>query len=147
MKKALPPTYFLIALLGMTLLHFVWPLGRYLSFPLALIGLAPLLLGVVLNLAADREFKRHATTVKPFERSSALVTEFPFSRSRNPMYLGVTLMLLGVAMLFGTISPLIPVVAFLILMDVKFVRVEERMLAETFGTEWERYRSQVRRWI
>jgi protein-S-isoprenylcysteine O-methyltransferase Ste14 len=32
-------------------------------------------------------------------------------------------------------------------MDVKFVRVEERMLAETFGTEWERYRSQVRRWI
>ena len=147
MKKVLPPTYFLLALVGMTLLHFVWPLGRYLLFPLTLIGLAPLLIGVLLNLVADREFKRRATTVKPFEQSSALVTAFPFSLSRNPMYLGVALMLLGVAMLFGTISPLIPVVVFCILMDVKFVRVEERMLAETFGTEWEQYRSRVRRWL
>ena len=147
MKKVLPPTYFLVALLGMTVLHFVWPLGRYCSFPLTLTGLAPLLVGVLLNLAADREFKRHATTVKPFEQSSALVTAFPFSLSRNPMYLGVAVMLLGVALLLGTISPLLPVVVFPILMDVKFVRVEERMLAETFGTEWVRYRSKVRRWI
>ena len=147
MKKILPPTYFLMAPVGMILLHFLWPLGRYLSFPLTLLGLVPLLIGVLLNLVADREFKRHATTVKPFEQSSALVTAFPFSLSRNPMYLGVALMLLGVAMLFGTISPLIPVVVFSILMDVMFVRTEERMLAETFGNEWERYRLQVRRWI
>jgi protein-S-isoprenylcysteine O-methyltransferase Ste14 len=85
--------------------------------------------------------------VKPFEKSSALVTAFPFSFSRNPMYLGITSMLLGVALLFGTVSPLLPVAAFAILMDVYFIRVEERMLVDSFSDEWTRYSAQVRRWL
>ncbi len=147
MRKVLPPVYFLVALLGMAGLHIFWPIATYLSFPVSLIGLVPFALGIRLNVAADGEFKRHPTTVKPFERSSALVTGFPFSRSRNPMYLGVTLMLLGVALLYGTVSPLLPAAAFPVLMDIRFIRIEERMLAEAFGPEWERYRARVRRWL
>ena len=63
------------------------------------------------------------------------------------MYLGVTLMLLGIGLLLGTVSPLIPVVAFAISMDLRFIRVEEGMLAETFGQAWEQYRTRVRRWF
>ena len=63
------------------------------------------------------------------------------------MYLGITLMLLGVALLLGTVSALLPVAAFPILMDIRFVRVEERMLAEAFGPEWELYHARVRRWF
>lgn len=85
----------------MTLLHLLWPIYRYLHFPLSLVGLVPIALGAFLNVVADRQFKRHETTVKPFEDSSALITVFPFSISRNPMYLGLTLVLLGVALLFG----------------------------------------------
>jgi protein-S-isoprenylcysteine O-methyltransferase Ste14 len=107
----------------------------------------PLVIGIALNVAADRQFKHHQTTVKPFERSSALVTAFPFSLSRNPMYVGITLMLAGVALLLGTVSPLLPVAAFAILMDIHFVRMEERMLAEAFGSEWDNYRARVRRWL
>ena len=147
MKDAEPPTYFLVALLGMIALHFIWPAGRYLGFPLTTVGLLPLLLGIVLNLVADREFKRHATTVKPFERSTALITSFPFSVSRNPMYLGMTIILVGVALLFGTVSPLILTAAFAVLMDRRFIRIEERMMHDTFGTEWERYGARVRRWF
>lgn len=147
MKRALPPTYVLLAIVGMTLLHFVLPLGRYWSFPLTLIGIGPLVLGIILNLTADRQLKRHRTTVKPFERSSSLVTSFPYSVSRNPMYLGITLMLLGVALLFGTVSPLLLAVLFPIVLERRFIRLEERMLAEAFGGEWERYRARVRRWL
>ena len=145
--KTLPPTYFLLALVATVLLHFGWPIHRYWEFPRSLIGIAPLAVGIALNVVADRQFKRHQTTVKPFEQSSALVTAFPFSISRNPMYLGVTLMLLGIALLFGSVSALLPVAAFAILMDRRFVRLEERMLAEQFGNEWSDYRAQVRRWL
>ena len=98
-------------------------------------------------MIADNAFKKHETTVKPFEQSAALVTAFPFSVSRNPMYLGVTLMLLGVAVLLGTVSCWAPVVVFPLLIDRIFIRTGERMLAETFGSEWQRYRSAVRRWL
>lgn len=147
MKKTLPPTFFLLALILMVTLHFAWPIQRYWTFPLNLVGLAPLFVGIGLNVAADRLFSRHRTTVKPFEQSSALVTAFPFSISRNPMYLGVTLMLIGIALLLGTVSPLLSVTAFALLMDQRFVKMEERMLAERFGDQWEQYHSRVRRWI
>jgi protein-S-isoprenylcysteine O-methyltransferase Ste14 len=131
----------------MAVLHFLWPVSRYLAFPYTLVGVLPLLAGILLNAVADREFKRCETTVKPFERSSTLITAFPFSVSRNPMYLGLALLVLGVALLFGTVTPLIPVVVFPVLMDVRFIRIEERMLAEVFGENWEEYRKRVRRWL
>jgi len=146
-NKTLPPTYFLLALVATVLLHFLWPIRRYWELPWRLIGIAPLVLGIVLNVVADREFKRHQTTVKPFEPSSALITAFPYSMSRNPMYLGLTAMLLGVALLLGSVSALVPAVAFVILMDRRFIRIEERMLAEQFGDEWSAYRARVRRWL
>jgi len=106
-----------------------------------------LILGILLNLAADRQFKLHQTTVKPFRASSALITAFPFSLSRNPMYVGLTLMLLGVALFLGTVSTLLPVAIFPYAMDRVFIRTEEQMLAATFGSEWETYAAEVRRWI
>jgi len=147
MKKILPPTPFLLTLVSMTVLHLVWPLHRFWEFPLSLAGVIPLVCGVVLNLVADRQFKHHQTTVKPFEKSSALITAFPFSFSRHPMYLGMTLLLLGIALLFGTVSPLLPAAAFAILMDLHFIRAEEHMLAENFSHEWDQYRARVRRWL
>jgi len=147
MKKILPPTYFLATLVAMTVLHFTWPGDRYLEFPLNLVGLVLLVSGVVLNVIADREFKRHQTTVHPFRRSAALVTAFPYTITRNPMYLGLLLMLLGVATLFATASTLLPVLPFAVLMDRRFILVEERKLAKTFGSAWEQYRMRVRRWL
>lgn len=63
------------------------------------------------------------------------------------MYLGITLMLVGIALLFGSVSALLPAAAFAILMDRRFIRLEERMLAERFGKEWGQYRALVRRWL
>ena len=101
----------------------------------------------MLNLLADQAFKRHQTTVKPFEKSTALVTAGPYALSRHPMYLGFTLMLLGIAILLGALTPFIVVPIFALTMEYVFIRTEEPMMQETFGHAWQAYKTNVRRWI
>jgi len=146
-KPVLPPVYFWSALLVLAALGFLLPGPRFLPRPWNWSGLPFVLSGVVLNLAADGAFKKRGTTVKPFERSSALLTSGVFSCSRHPMYLGMTAILLGAALLFGTALPFLPAVLFPLLMEIRFVRAEEAMMEETFGEEWRAYRNRARRWI
>jgi protein-S-isoprenylcysteine O-methyltransferase Ste14 len=63
------------------------------------------------------------------------------------MYLGFVNILLGVAILLGSLTPFLVIPFFIALMDGIFIRVEEQMLAETFGQEWFDYIQKVRRWI
>jgi len=63
------------------------------------------------------------------------------------MYLGFVLLLLGSALLLGSVSPLIVVVAFPVVMQWLYIRREEAMLREQFGGEWADYRARVRRWL
>jgi protein-S-isoprenylcysteine O-methyltransferase Ste14 len=147
MSKALPPTYFLGAGVLAVALHFALPLQQVLMFPWRLTGLAPLGIGIVLNLLADQAFKRHDTTVKPFEKSNALVVDGVFGISRNPMYLGMTFILLGAALLLGSLSPFAVVVALPILLDRIFIVPEEKMLEDRFGDQFRAYRKCVRKWI
>ena len=146
-RPILPPTYFLASLVLVGLAHAFAPLATVAPWPWRLAGLLPIALGAGLNLAADGAFKARATTVKPFERSSALVVDGVFRFTRNPMYLGMTLILAGVATLLGSLSPLLVSLAFAALMQARFIRVEETTLAETFGAEWEAYAKRTRRWI
>ncbi|MFN2148193.1 MAG: methyltransferase family protein [Anaerolineales bacterium] len=147
MLKLMPTTYLLIAVLLIILLHFLIPIQFILISPWNLIGLLPLLFGIWINISADRAFKKAGTTVKPFEKSSTLIQHGVFRISRNPMYLGFVSILLGISLLLRSLSPYIVVVLFAILMEAVFIPSEEKMLFEAFGDQWERYRSQVRKWI
>jgi len=147
LKKVLPPTYLLVAIILSLLLHFTFPVATIVQNPLNLIGLFPLMVGVALNLIADRDFKRNQTTVKPYEESGTLLTEGVYRYSRHPMYLGFVLILLGISLFLGSISPNVIVIIFAILMEIVFIRVEEEMLNETFQEEWRQYKSKVRKWI
>lgn len=144
-KPSLPPTYLFISILIMVVLHFLFPVFKIILLPWSLLGILPLLFGLLINLIADRAFKRHSTTVKPFEKSTALITGGVFRLSRNPMYLGFVLILLGVAIFLGSLTPYIVVLGFVILMDVVFIRTEEQMLQSTFGEDWMQYKNKVRR--
>lgn len=146
-KSVLPPVYFLAAIIGAVLLHFLFPIRQVLEFPWRLFGLAFLAVGMVLNALADRAFKKHETTVKPFEESRALVTGGVFGISRHPMYLGMALILLGLATLLGSAAPFAVIPVFAVALDRVFIVQEERMLEETFGDRFRRYRTRVRRWI
>lgn len=146
-QKVMPTAWLLIAIAAMIALHFLLPVMTIVPPLWNLLGIIPLALGVIVNLVADRAFHRARTTVKPFEESSALITDGVFRFSRNPMYLGFVLVLLGIAVLVRTLTPYGVVIAFAIWTDRTYVAVEERMLAEKFGAQWEAYRRRTRRWI
>ena len=147
MKKPLPPTYLLSAIVLMTILHFLFPWRHILTGLWRLLGVVPFLTGLTMNLAADRLFKQHETTVKPFEKSTFLIVSGVYRISRNPMYLGFVLVLLGIATIMGSLSPWIVVPVFAVLMDVVFIQTEERMMAAEFGESWLAYKARVRRWL
>jgi len=147
LKKILPPTYFLVAVILILVLHFTLPIRTIIELPWILLGVLPLVLGLVLNLMADRSFKMNQTTVKPFQESNRLITNGVFRISRHPMYLGFVLILLGISILLGSLSPSFIVFLFAVAMEIVFIRVEERMLAKRFAQEWDQYKSEVRKWI
>jgi len=147
MTKLLPPAYFFSAIAFALLAHFLFPLGILIPFGWRFAGLLPVAAGIALNIAADRQFKRCGTTVKPLQRSSVLVIDGVFRLSRNPMYLGMVLIVSGVALFEGSVTPWIAVVALAVLLDRIFILREEKMLNETFGAAFEEYRRRVRRWL
>ena len=146
-KKVLPPTYLLVAIVLMLALHFLLPVYKIVPMPWNVLGVIPLACGIALNLVADRAFHQAQTTVKPFEQSAALITSGVFRITRNPMYLGYILILVGVALIVRSLTPYAVIPVFAILMDRVFIRVEEQMLEENFGQSWLEYAKKVRRWL
>lgn len=146
-KRVLPPTYLWVSIAAMVLLDVLTPVYDFAPYPWNLLGIVPLVTGIVLNLAADAAFRKARTTVKPFEASTALITSGVFRISRHPMYLGMVLVLLGTATLLGSLAPLFVVAIFTLLMELVFVRTEEKMLETRFGPAWTAYRSKVRKWL
>jgi protein-S-isoprenylcysteine O-methyltransferase Ste14 len=146
-KKVLPPTYLLITIVLTVAFHFLLPIAHIILFPWNLLGLLPFIIGIAINIIADQNFKNVGTTIKPYETSAKLVTTGLFTFSRNPMYVGATLILLGLAVFLGSLMPFVPVIVFPVLMDRIFILVEEKMLEESFGEVWMDYKRKVRRWI
>jgi protein-S-isoprenylcysteine O-methyltransferase Ste14 len=146
-RQIFPPTYVLITLIVMLVLQFIFPGIKLVPLPWNLLGLIPLIAGVALNIIADGAFRRSGTTVKPFQESSVLLTDGIYMYSRHPMYLGFVLILIGVAILLGSLTPWVVIPIFVVLMEVVFIQVEERMLEKKFGSAWLTYKKKVRRWI
>lgn len=111
------------------------------------IGIPPMLAGFRLAAAGSREFRRRNTTVHTFRKPDGLVTDGVFSFSRNPMYLGFALALLGFAIKLCTPLVFAVVAGFILVVDHRRIRFEERVAAEIFGEPHEAYRRATRRWI
>ena len=143
----IPPLWLLLALLAQLGLHLSFPVLQLWLRPQALVGLLPLIAGFALAGWGAWTFKRAGTPVRPFAEISALVTAGPFRFSRNPMYLGMLLVLTGVAMLLGSATPLLVIPFFFGLIRDLFVIPEEALMHEVFGDEYVTYCARVRRWL
>jgi hypothetical protein len=82
--KLMPTTYLLISVVAIVALHVLRPVAKVVPTPWNLLGILPLAVGVVINLVADRAFHAAQTTVRPFEKSSALVTSGVFPGVAKP---------------------------------------------------------------
>jgi protein-S-isoprenylcysteine O-methyltransferase Ste14 len=147
MKRIMPPTLFYACIVSMVLLTWLWPVHAILSFPVNLIGLAPLVLGLGMAIWGSRKFEKVGTTIKTFDEPEQLVTDGLFRFTRNPMYLGFALTLVGVWFLLGALSPVLGVTVFVVAADRWYIRFEEQMLAQRFGREFDVYLARTRRWI
>ena len=107
------------------------------------------LAGVLVAAAGVIEFRRAQTTVNPMapEAASALVTRGVYRFSRNPMYLGFALALLGWAVFLSNAAALVGIVAYVWYLTRFQIVPEERMLEGKFGPAFETYRRSVRRWL
>ena len=114
---------------------------------LQLLRLAAIVAGIVLNLWSDHQLKVAKTTVKPDERPRVLVTDGAFRLTRNPMYLGMALILAGAAITMGSLVALVCAALFVVAVDHWFIRNEERNGSEAFGAAYAEYRRKVRRWV
>lgn len=146
-KKIFPPTYFIILLLLSIGLHFIFPIKKIIFPPYAYFGWILIIFGAVLNIWTDSLFKKGKTTVKPFEKPTELIIKGPFKISRHPMYLGMVAVLLGVAILHGTLIIFIFPVIFIVLSEKLFIPYEENNLKEVFGENYIYYKNRVRRWL
>ena len=146
-KKIYPPTYFNLSWFIMIMLHFFYPIFVLYTGLWKLIGVLPIIFGGYLNLAADKLMKVYSTTVKPGKESETLIENGVFKFSRNPMYLGMAMILIGIAIILGSLSPFIVVIIFVYLIKNFFIKVEESMLEKKFEKKWINYKNNTRRWI
>ena len=111
-------------------------------------------LGLVIALAsaglafwAFRTMVRAGEQPDPAAPTRTIVSQGPFARTRNPIYLSFALFVLGVACLANNLWMVLALGALMVYVDVGIVRREERYLEQQFGDEYLEYKRSVRRWL
>lgn len=144
-----PPVIELAAALLMWGAARAWP-GLRMDLPgRTQVAVAVALAGIAMAIAGIVEFRRARTTVNPLrpERSSALVDSGAYRFTRNPMYLGMAIVLAGWAIWLGS-APALLVLPFFVAYLTRFqILAEERALQARFGDAFRAYRRRVRRWL
>jgi len=143
------PPLIVAACVGALMLGADWVLPVFafaVPWPLAALVAAA---GVAVTIAGALEFRRVRTTVNPLKpnEASALVTGGIFSRTRNPMYLGMALVLAGWGLYLGNLGALVLIGLFVMYIDHFQIDPEERALQARFGDAFAGYRKRVRRWL
>lgn len=143
-----PPALFIGPLAVTVGLHYwLWPLPFPGQPTTTIVGVVLTGAGLAFSFSGTATVLRHHTTVVPHRAVTRLVTTGPFRISRNPMYAGQVVALIGAALWVGSWWPLI-IAPLCVLATHRLVIVaEEDYLARRFGGEYDRYRSRVRRWF
>ena len=110
-------------------------------------GLLLLAIGILLLAAGVMQFRRHGTPVPTDQPTTALVTTGVYGFSRNPLYLALTAIYLGIGLLLPSLPVLVLILPVLVVMRYGVIAREERYLENKFGESYRAYKARVRRWI
>ena len=144
-----PPVWMLLFAATMWALDRYCPLATLIAAPWNRLGWGLIAVAPLAPVVAIIEFRRAGTTTNPLDdaKVSALITGGIYRWTRNPMYLGLSVLLLGWAVRLGTLSPLLLPPVFVVLMTRVQILPEEHALRERFGEDYARYCRNVSRWL
>ena len=146
-RRLYQPIYLLLGLALIVLLHLLLPIDELVPRSLKGLGAVLFILGAAPAILVNQRFSQAGTTIVPLEVSKALMTDGFFRFSRNPIYLGLAVSLLGAALFLGSLSPFVVPPLFVWIIQSQFIVHEERILEDTFGEEYRAYKAKVRRWL
>lgn len=147
MPRLLPPVLLLVVIALMAVTHRALDLAVVVPEGARRSALAWIALGLTVALVARVQFARAHTSINTFDRPRRLVTSGIFRWSRNPMYLGLSLIVAGSALACGAVSSVLLFALFVVVTDRVYIRFEERMMRDTFGDAFEQYARTTRRWL
>ena len=145
---AVRPPYLFLGAIGLgAAIDYVWPLPMFPDILQLAVGLPLIGAGLAIMIAAMRRFRRAGTNVPTYLPTRALVKSGPYRYSRNPIYLALALIHVGIGFsadsvwVLAMLLPVLPVIRWGV------VAREERYLADKFGDEYRQYKSAVPRWF
>ena len=136
--------------IALTLLILSWIMGKYLpqfNFGSSKIGILILVLGLSMTFYSFYLFKKNKTPIIPVTKPTFVVMEGVYNFTRNPMYLGVTIALLGASVYIGNWVSLLSPLIFFIIINAVYIPFEEKLMENLFGKKYLDYKKKVRRWI
>ncbi|HEX2919601.1 MAG TPA: isoprenylcysteine carboxylmethyltransferase family protein [Bacteroidales bacterium] len=142
-----PDTYFTVSALLAIISYFVLPVKKIIYSPYSFSGIALIIAGLVLVSRTNRLLIKNKTALKTFENPEVLVTSGPFGFSRNPIYLGMVIILFGIVIIPGTLFPFSFPLLFFFIIDRAVIPFEEKNLEKSFGQQYNEYKKRVRRWL
>ncbi len=143
-----PPVIYLAALLTGIVLNSLWAMSPLPGSWRYIVGSLLIVVNVLIMPPVLRRFRRARTPFFDIRKpASVLITDGPYRFSRNPSYVSLTLLYLGVGIILNNGWILLLVVPVLLVMDLWVVRKEERHLETKFGENYLRYKAAVRRWL
>ncbi|MDA2933946.1 isoprenylcysteine carboxylmethyltransferase family protein [Acidobacteria bacterium AH-259-D05] len=144
---ALPPFMYGVALLLGIVIHFMFSVSFLPRILVRWLGVLLILGSTLIGASALRALARARTTFDSREPTTTIVTDGAFRYSRNPMYLSMTLLYLGLASLINSLWILLLVLPLMVVIQRGVVEREEQYLERKFDEEYLRYKTRVRRWI
>ncbi len=144
---ALPPLIYGASLLLGIVIQLMFPISFLPGSVGGWLGVLLILLSILIVGSAFRALGRAKTPFDVHQPTVAIVTDGAFRYSRNPMYLSLTLLYLGLTSLINSLWLLLLVMPLMVVMQRGVVEREEQYLEAKFGEEYLRYKMRVRRWV
>jgi protein-S-isoprenylcysteine O-methyltransferase Ste14 len=148
--RIFPPGVFLGGLVIGYAVQWIWPLpiaSPGWTLAVRIVGVIAVVLGLWVMLSAAALFRRIGTRPEPWEPTTRLALDGPYRFTRNPMYLGMALILGGLALAGNAVWPLVALVPVIAIIRTEVITREERYLEAKFGADYLAFKARVRRWL
>lgn len=146
-RGPVPPVFFLLAICAAYAVHSLLPVLQIITPPWNYSGALLIVIGVTVAAVSAGAFRRAGTPIVPFTESTTLVTGGFYRYTRNPMYLGMVIALLGIDVMLGSLTPFLVTPVFALIIHRRFILREEALLEGLFGDEYLAFKQRIPRWL